>query len=75
MNSYTVTLFTEFPLKSWGTQALKAAHVVHTRGSIRTRTLLTLVDICSKKERALSMCLSELREDVEKFFSLVQRSR
>lgn len=52
MNGYTVTLFTQFPLKSWATQAVKASHVVHTRGSVTTWTLLTLVDICSKKERA-----------------------
>lgn len=46
---YTVTSFTKFSFKSWATQAVKTAHVVHTRGSISTWTLLTFVNICSKK--------------------------
>lgn len=48
---YTVTSFTKFSFKSWATQAVKTAHIVHTRGSISTWTLLTFVNICSKKNR------------------------
>ena len=47
---YTITSFTKFSFKSWATQAVKTAHVVHTRGSISTWTLLTFVNICSKKK-------------------------
>ena len=56
LHFYQVTSFTKFPFKSWVTQAVKAAHVVHTRASITTWILLTLVDICSKKENEHSPC-------------------
>lgn len=44
-----VTLFTQFPLESWATQAVKASYEVDTRGSIATWTPFTLVNICNKE--------------------------
>jgi len=42
-------LFTQFPLESWATQAVKASYEVDTRGSIATWTPFTLVNICNKE--------------------------
>ena len=44
-----VTLFTQFPLESWATQAVKASYEVDTRSSIATWTPFTLVNICNKE--------------------------
>ena len=54
----TVTLSTQFPLHSGGTQALKAPYVINARGTFTTRVLSTFIFICRKNiEQSPMECL------------------
>ena len=54
----TVTLSTQFPLHSGGTQALKAPYVINARGTFTTRVLSTFIFICRKNiEKSPMECL------------------
>ena len=44
----TDTLFTQFPLHSGGTQALKAPYIINARGAFAARALSTFIFICRK---------------------------